>query len=55
MDEHTVKCYKAGLMQFLSAVQDASVALRKLIEAVDKITNQIENSNLNQIDKKGEI
>ena len=54
MDEQTTKLYKAGVMQFLGAIQDASVALRKLINAVDRLTDQIENSNQIQVDKKGE-
>ena len=54
MDEHTAKLYKAGVMQFLCAIQDASIALRKLIKAVDSITDQIENSKDIQINKKGE-
>ena len=54
MDEQTVMFYKAGLKQFLSAVQDTAVALRRLIEVVDSITNELENSKQKQIEKKGE-
>lgn len=53
MDEQTVMFYKAGLKQFLSAVQDASVALRRLIVAVDSISDLLENSK-NQKNTKGE-
>ena len=54
MDEQTAMFYKAGLKQFLGAVQDAAVALRRLVEVVDSITNELENSKQKQIEKKGE-
>ena len=55
MDEQTAMFYKAGLKQFLSAIQDTAVALRRLIEVVDSITNELENSKQKQIEKKGEM
>ena len=53
MDEQEKKVYKALLMQLLGAVQDTAVALRKLIEVICDITDELD-SKQKRIEKKGE-
>ena len=54
MDEEKKKVYKALLMQLLGAVQDTAVALRKLIEVICDITDELDSSKQKQVEKKGE-
>lgn len=54
MDEQEKKIYKALLRQLLGAVQDTAVALRKLIDVICDITDELDNSKQKRINKKGE-
>ncbi len=55
MDEQEKKVYKALLRQLLGAVQDTAVALRKLIDVICDITDELDNSKQKRINKKGEF